>query len=186
MQIVGFNPRHQYEIRLVADDGAQLGIYKLQDAIRKAEEANLDLINISPSAKPPVGKIMDYGKYKYKQKQIEKESKKKQHVVQVKEVKFGVNIDTHDFDVKLNKVKEFLSDGCKVKVAVTFQGREIAHPDLGAELLTSILAKIKDTYTQEGGINTERREIFVFIKAKDAKPKVETKEVKVEVQTKER
>lgn len=169
MSIVGFNPRHNYEVRLTVEDGPQLGIYKLQDAIKMAEEKGLDLINISPHAKPPVAKIMDYGRFKYLQKQAEKEAKKKQHVVILKEIKFGVNIEKHDFDVKLSKVKEFLNDGCKVKLVIRFHGRENAHQDLGINLLYSILAEIKDLAVTETSLTSERREVFVIVRPKNEK-----------------
>ena len=135
MSIVGFNPKHNYEVRLTAEDGPQLGIYKLQDAIKIANEKGLDLINISPHAKPPVAKIMDYGRFKYRQKQTEKEARKRQHIVILKEVKLGVNIEEHDLIVKLNKIKALLADGCKVKIVVRFHGRENAHQELGVKLL---------------------------------------------------
>jgi translation initiation factor IF-3 len=169
VSIVGFNPRHNYEVRLTVEDGPQLGIYKLQDAIRIADERGLDLINISPHAKPPVAKIMDYGRFKYHQKQAEKEARKKQHTVILKEVKFGVNIEKHDLDVKLSKVKEFLNDGCKVKLVIRFHGRENAHQDLGINLLNSILAEIKDLAVTETSLTSERREVFVIVRPKNEK-----------------
>jgi translation initiation factor IF-3 len=167
--LIGFNPRHNYEVRLTIEDGPQLGIYKLQDAIRIANEKGLDLVNISPQAKPPVAKIMDHGRFKYRQKQAEKEARKKQHVVVLKEVKLGVNIEKHDLDVKLGKIKEFLTDGCKVKIVIKFHGRENAHQDLGIKLLDSILAEIKEMSVTETSLTSERREIFVIVRSKHDK-----------------
>lgn len=169
MAIFGFNPRHNYDVRLTVEDGPQIGIVKLQDAIRIAAEKGLDLVNISPQARPPVAKIIDYGKFKYKQKRAEKEARKKQHIVVVKEVKLGVNIEKHDLDVKLAKIKEFLSDGCKIKIVVRFHGRENAHQDLGIKLLDSILAEIKEIAVVETSVTAERREIFVMVRSKNEK-----------------
>ncbi len=169
MSIVGFNPRHNYDVRLVADDGTQLGIHNLQNAIRLANERSLDLININPQARPPVAKIMDYGKFKYKQKQMEKEARRKQTTVQLKEIKFGANIEQHDLQVKVNKIKECLLEGDRVKVCIRFHGREMAHQDLGVELLKSILDSIKDLCVVETQIANERREIFVIVKPKNEK-----------------
>ncbi len=169
MSIVGFNPRHNYDVRVVADDGAQLGIHSLQNAIRMASDKGLDLINISPQAKPPVAKIMDYGKFKYKQKQIEKEAKKKQNTVQLKEIKFGANIEDHDLQVKVAKVKECLAEGDRVKICIRFHGREMAHQDLGVDLLKSIVDSIKELCSIETQLTSERREIFVIVKPKNEK-----------------
>jgi translation initiation factor IF-3 len=171
MSLVGFNPRHNYDIRVSLEDGSQLGILKLQDAIKIAFEKGLDLVNISPTAKPPVAKIMDHGKFKYRQKQTEKETRKKQHVVIVKEVKFGVNIEKHDLDVKLAKVKQFLAEDCKVKVVVRFHGRENAHQDLGVKLLESLFEEVKPLCIMEGQLQSERREMFIIVRPKnDKKP----------------
>lgn len=167
MSVVGFNPRHNYDVRVTVESGPQLGIYKLQDAIKMAADRDLDLINISPQAKPPVAKIMDYGKFKYNQKRAEKDARKKQHVVTLKEVKLGVNIEEHDLNVKLKKIKEFLGDACRVKIVVRFHGRENAHQDLGARLLEDILCEIKDLAVIESQLASERREIFVIVRSRD-------------------
>lgn len=169
MSIVGFNPKHNYDVRLTEDDGHQLGIYNLQDAIRIADEKGLDIINISPHAKPPVAKITAYGRFKYKQKQAEKESRNKQHTVILKEVKLGVNIEEHDLNVKLNKIKELLVDSCKVKIVIRFHGRENAHPERGVKLIDSILAEIKEISVLETSHTPERREIYVIVRPKNEK-----------------
>lgn len=169
MSIIGFNPRHNYDVRVALENGEQLGILKLQDAISIANERGLDLINISPQSKPPVAKIMDHGKFKYKQKQSEKEARKKQHVVTLKEIKFGANIEKHDLDVKVAKIKEFLNEGCKVRISIRFRGREMAHQDLGMNLLQSILSEIKENSIVESSPASERREIFVLVRPKNEK-----------------
>jgi translation initiation factor IF-3 len=167
--LIGFNPRHNYDVRLTIEDGPQLGVYKLQDAIRIATERGLDLVNISPQAKPPVAKIMDHGRFKYRQKQAAKEAKKKQHVVVLKEIKLGVNIERHDLDVKLSKIKECIVDGCKVKIVIRFYGRENAHKELGSTLMDAILTEIKDFVIIETPPTSERREIFAIVRPKNDK-----------------
>ncbi|MFA4884901.1 MAG: translation initiation factor IF-3 [Desulfotomaculaceae bacterium] len=123
------------EVRVIDGDGSQLGIFSSRDALRLAEEKQLDLVEISPAAKPPVCKIMDFGKYKYEQSKREKEAKKKQKIISVKEVKLRPNIEDHDFDVKSKNAARFLKDGDKVKATIIFRGREIVHTQLGQKLL---------------------------------------------------
>jgi len=123
------------EIRLIGADGENVGVVSPQTAMDMAYEAELDLVEISPNANPPVCKIMDYGKFKYEQQKRESEARKKQKVIEVKEVKFRPNTDTHDYDVKLRNVTRFLENGDKVKVTLRFRGREMAHQGLGRELL---------------------------------------------------
>jgi len=122
-------------VRVIDGDGSQLGIFSSRDALRLAEEKQLDLVEISPAAKPPVCKIMDFGKYKYEQSKREKEAKKKQKIISVKEVKLRPNIEDHDFDVKSKNAARFLKDGDKVKATIIFRGREIVHTQLGQKLL---------------------------------------------------
>jgi translation initiation factor IF-3 len=132
------------QVRVIDEAGNQLGIMSPQDALRDAFERGLDLVEVAPNAVPSVCRIMDYGKYKYQQSKRIKESRKHQHVVIVKEVKYRPKIDDHDFDYKTNHVREFLTEGDKVKVTVTFRGREMAHPEFGQEILARVLEATKD------------------------------------------
>lgn len=127
---------------MIGADGAQLGVFQTFDAIRKAEEVGFDLVEISPTARPPVCKIMDYGKYKYEQAKKMHEARKHQIVVLTKEVKMRPVTDQHDFDTKLKHVKRFLSDGNKAKVTVQFRGREMAHRELGHQMLQKVVAEV--------------------------------------------
>ena len=122
------------EIRLIGADGSQLGVMSAREAQRMADEANLDLVKIAPQAVPPVCKIMDYGKYRFEQQKKEKEAKKNQKVVEVKEVRLSLNIDTNDFNTKVNQAAKFLKGGHKIKVSIRFRGREMAHTNLGLEV----------------------------------------------------
>ena len=123
------------EVRLVSESGEQLGIMSAHDALAKAEEAGLDLVKISPKATPPVCKLMDYGKFKFEQSKREKEARKNQHVVEIKEVRMSPGIDVNDFNVKLRNAQKFLAEGNRVKTTVRFRGREMAHTDIGRKLL---------------------------------------------------
>ena len=127
------------EIRLIGEDGEQLGIMSARDAMKLAREANLDLVKIAPTAKPPVCKIIDYGKYRYEQARREKEARKKQKTIEVKEVRLSPNIDTNDLNTKVNQARKFVSSGNKVKVAVRFRGRELAHTAVGKTILEDFL-----------------------------------------------
>ncbi len=123
------------KVRLIAADGEQLGVVSVREALLKAEEAGLDLVEISPNADPPVCKILDYGKFKYEQQKKAAEARKKQKVVDVKEVKIRPTIEKHDYEVKLRNARRFLEEGDKVKVSMRFRGREMAHIDLGMGVL---------------------------------------------------
>ena len=123
------------EVRVIGADGTQLGVMKLADALRISNDAMLDLVEIAPDSTPPVCKIMDYGKYRFEKEKREKEQRKKRQVVEIKEIQLKCRIDTHDFNTKLNHALKFLSQGNKVKVMVKFFGREMAHTELGAQLL---------------------------------------------------
>ena len=118
---------------MIGPDGAQLGIMSARDALNLAAEKNLDLVKIAPQATPPVCKIIDYGKYRFEQAKREKEARKNQRVVEIKEIRLSLNIDTHDFETKKNHAVRFLSEGNKVKVSIRFRGREMGHPELGAD-----------------------------------------------------
>ncbi len=131
-------------MRVIDDEGEQLGIMSPEDALREAEERGLDLVEVAPNARPPVCRILDFGKYKYQQSKRAKESKKHQHTVTVKEVKYRPKIDKHDFDYKTNHAREFLQDGNKVKVTIMFRGREMAHPEFGRDLLARVVEDTAD------------------------------------------
>lgn len=136
-------------MRLTGVDGEQLGIVSLNEAIRQANEANLDLVEISPNAEPPVCRIMDYGKFLYEKSKANKEQKKKQKVVQVKEIKFRPGTDEGDYQVKLRSLMRFLEDGDKAKVTLRFRGREMAHQQIGVEMLERIKNDLSDLASVE-------------------------------------
>ena len=141
-------------MRVIDDNGEQLGIMDPHDAMRAAQEQGLDLVEVAPKAAPPVCRIMDYGKYKYQQSKRVKESKKHQHTVTLKEIKYRPKIDKHDFDFKTNHVRQFLQDGNKVKVTVMFRGRELAHAEFGRDILGRVVEDTKDLC--EDTVNTAR------------------------------
>ena len=122
------------EVRVIDSDGTQLGIMSSRDALRRAEDKNLDLVKIAPQAQPPVCKILDYGKYRFELQKRDKEARKNQKVVDIKEIRLSLNIDTNDFNTKVNQAAKFLAKGDKVKVSIRFRGREMAHTDLGLEV----------------------------------------------------
>jgi len=132
------------EVRLINPDGQQLGIYPTRQALAIAQEMNLDLVEISPNAKPPVCRIMDYGKFKYEQKKQANAAKKNQHVIEIKEVKMRPKTDLHDFNFKIKHLREFLQEGNKTKITIRFKGREIAHPETAAALLDRVVDALKD------------------------------------------
>ena len=132
------------EVRLIGEDGAQMGVMSIKEAMRLAREADLDLVKIAPNAKPPVCKIVDYGKFRYEQMRREKEAKKKQKVTEVKEIRLSPNIDMNDLNTKANMAKKFLTKGDKVKVSLRFRGREMAHVNVGKQILDSFYEKLAD------------------------------------------
>ncbi|MDK1021113.1 MAG: translation initiation factor IF-3 [Candidatus Hydrogenedentes bacterium] len=136
------------QIRVVDEAGEQLGIMSPEDALRDAEAKGLDLVEVAPNAQPPVCRMIDYGKYRYQQSKRQKEAKKHQHVIIVKEIKYRPKISEHDFDFKTNHVKEFLQAGNKVKLTIMFRGREMAHPEFGRELLGRVIEDVKE-YVQD-------------------------------------
>jgi translation initiation factor IF-3 len=136
------------EIRLIGADGENVGVVTPARAMQMAEEAGLDLVEISPNAEPPVCKIMDFGKFKYEQQKREAEARKKQHIIEIKEIKFRPGTDKHDYDVKMRSVLKFLGEGDKVKVTLRFRGREMAHQQLGLELLNRVA---DDVIAEEAG-----------------------------------
>ncbi|MBP2656583.1 MAG: infC [Firmicutes bacterium] len=154
------------EVRLVAADNEQLGIMPLREALRLATEQNLDLVEVAPLARPPVCRIMDFGKFKYEQQKRDKEAKKKQKVVTVKEVKVRPNIEDHDFNVKLKNAERFLLDGDKVKATVMFRGRELSHPELGKKVLVRMAAELKDIANVERDPKLEGKNMIMILAAK--------------------
>ncbi len=132
------------QIRVIDDEGNQLGIMSPEDGLKEATSRNLDLVEVAPNGVPPVCRILDYGKFKYQQSKREKESKKNQHIIHIKEVKYRPKIDVHDFNYKTNRVREFLTEGNKVKVTIMFRGRELAHPEFGHKILTRVVEATQD------------------------------------------
>jgi translation initiation factor IF-3 len=149
-------------VRLVGDDGEQLGIMGARDAFNLAQEKNLDLVEIAPTAKPPVCKIMDYGKFKYEQSKRDKEVKKKQKIVELKEVKLRPNIEDHDLETKAKNAQRFLTDGDKVKVTIMFRGREITHPENGKVLCVRLAQMVKDIANVEREAKVEGRNMIMI------------------------
>ncbi len=154
------------EIRLVGEDGEQLGIMSAKDALKMAKDANLDLVKIAPTAKPPVCKIVDYGKYRYEQARREKEAKKKQKVTEVKEIHLSPNIDVNDLTTKANQARKFVEKGNKVKVALRFRGREMAHMATGKEVLDTFFEKVSDVAVVEKPAKLEGRSMIMVIAEK--------------------
>jgi translation initiation factor IF-3 len=151
------------EIRLIGADGENVGVVSPARARQMAEDAGLDLVEISPNANPPVCKIMDFGKFKYEQQKRESEAKKKQKTIEVKEVKFRPNTDTHDYEVKMRNVYKFLENGDKVKVTLRFRGREMAHQNLGRELLERVAEDTKEIGKVENFPRMEGRQMVMMI-----------------------
>ena len=154
------------EIRLIGEDGEQLGIMSAREAMKIAQEAELDLVKIAPAAKPPVCKIIDYGKYKYEQARKEKEAKKKQKTVEVKEVRLSPNIDTNDFNTKINDAKKFISKGNKVKVTLRFRGREMAHVQQSKHILDDFAETLADVAVVEKPAKMEGRAMSMVLAEK--------------------
>ncbi len=151
------------EIRLIGADGENVGVVTPSRAMDLAAEAGLDLVEISPNATPPVCKIMDFGKFKYEQQKRESEARKKQKTIEVKEVKFRPNTDTHDYEVKMRNVFRFLENGDKVKVTLRFRGREMAHQNLGRELLERVAEDVKEIGKIENMPKMEGRQMVMMI-----------------------
>ncbi len=154
------------EVRVIDSDGSQLGILPLADAKAKADAKNLDLVLIAPQAKPPACKIMDYGKYKFEQGKREKEARKNQRVVNIKEVRITPSIDVHDFNTKVNQTIKFLKSGDKVKVTVRFRGRELHHTQLGMDLLTKFAEAVTEAGNVEKAAKLEGRNMSMVVAPK--------------------
>ncbi|EEX14492.1 translation initiation factor IF-3 [Citreicella sp. SE45] len=151
------------EIRLIGAEGENLGVQPPRRAMELAEQAGLDLVEISPNANPPVCKIMDFGKFKYEQQKRESEARKKQKIIEVKEIKFRPGTDTHDYDVKMRNVLKFLENGDKVKITLRFRGREMAHQNLGRELLERVAEDVKELGKVENMPKMEGRQMIMMI-----------------------
>lgn len=156
------------EVRVIADDGEQVGIMSSRDALRLAEEKNLDLVEVAPTANPPVCRIMDFGKFRYEQSKRERDNRKKQKVTALKEIRFSPKIDTHDFEVKAKNAKKFLEDGNKVKVTVRFRGREIVHNNLAKELLEELAKTVDDLAVMERSPKLEGRNMIMILGPKSS------------------
>lgn len=154
------------EIRLIGADGEQLGLMSAKDAMKFAREANLDLVKIAPTAKPPVCKIIDYGKYRYEMARREKEAKKKQKVIEVKEVRLSPNIDTNDLNTKMNNARKFIQKGNKVKVTLRFRGREMAHMSNSKHILDDFAEKLSDVAVVEKAAKLEGRSMSMVLAEK--------------------
>ena len=157
------------EVRLIGSDGEQLGIMSSEDALRIADEKGMDLVKISPQAKPPVCKLMDYGKFRFEQGKREKEARKNQHVVEIKEVRMSPGIDVNDFNVKLRNAQKFLAEGNRVKVTVRFRGREMAHTDIGRGLLVKFAEQCGEVATLDKDPKLDGRHMSIFLSPKVAK-----------------
>jgi translation initiation factor IF-3 len=151
------------EVRLIGPDGEQIGIKSLREALAIAEEAGLDLVNVAPQAKPPVCRVMDYGKYRYEMQKKEKEARKNQKVVEVKEVRFSSKIEEHDYQTKLRNVIKFLKAQDKVKCSVRFRGREITHADIGQRVLERIAKECEDIAVVERKPKLEGRSMIMIL-----------------------
>ena len=157
--------------------GEQLGIMATRDALQLAEEQHLDLVEVAPKAKPPVCRIMDFGKYRYEQQKRDKEAKKKQKVITIKEVKLRPNIEQHDFDVKLKNALRFIEEGNKVKVTIMFRGREMSHQELGRDVLRRVAEELKDLVAIERDAKLEGKNMIMILapKVSARAPKAKTK-----------
>lgn len=154
------------EIRVIDSDGSQLGIITPADALRVAEEKELDLVLVSETANPPVCRIMDYGKYKFEQEKKAREAKKKQHTADIKEVKMRYKIDEHDYNVRVNQAQRFLKAGDKVKATITFRGREIQHSNLAEELLARMAKDLEDVAEVQQAPKKEGRNMMMMLSPK--------------------
>ncbi len=157
------------QVRVIGDDGEQIGILSTREALQMAQEKGLDLVEVSPTARPPVCRIMDYGKFKYEQSKRERVARKKQHVMHLKEIKLRPKVEDHDYATKLRRAREFLQERDKVKFTVTFRGREVAHPELGHRLLEKVLAELADIASAESVVRAEGRMLTVTLRPKPAK-----------------
>lgn len=156
------------EVRVVSETGEQLGVMSPRDALRVAQERGFDLVEVAPTAKPPVCRIMDFGRYKYEQSKRDREARKKQKVVTIKEVKMRPNIEEHDFDVRQRQAESFLKDGDKVKATIMFRGREVVHSELGKQVLDRLLDTVKDLCIVERPAKLEGKNMIMILAPKAA------------------
>jgi translation initiation factor IF-3 len=147
----------------LAEDGGQLGVLSVEEALQKAKEAGVDLVEISPDAAPPVCKLIDFGKFIYQKEKKEKEARKKQKIVEIKEMKFRPKIDHHDFEYRMKQIKEFLEKGDKVKITIRFRGRELVHVEIGSQLMNRIVDGLKELGIPEKKPKMEGKSIVVVI-----------------------
>lgn len=154
------------EVRLIGDDGEQVGIMPTKEAMRLAVDKGLDLVEVAPQGRPPVCRVMDYGKYRYEMSKKEKESKKNQRIISIKEVKFRLNIEEHDFQVKARNAIRFLENGDKVKVTIMFRGREISHSRLGKDICDKLAAQLEDIAVVEKRAKVEGRNMIMILAPK--------------------
>ena len=166
------------QVRVIGDDGTQIGVITVREALTMAQSKGLDLVEVSPTARPPVCRIMDYGKFKYEQNLRARKAKKKQHQMQLKEIKMRPKIDDHDYEFKMRHARTFLSERDKVKFTITFRGREMAHMDIGQGLVRRILADLTEVALVESPPRQEGKSLTTVVMPKPAKPgaKHETKE----------
>ena len=157
------------EVRVIDADGSQLGILPIKDAIEAAYSKDLDLVNVSPNANPPVCKIMDYGKYRFDIAKREKEAKKNQKVIETKEIRLGLSIDKHDFETKGNHAIQFLKSGNKLKVSIRFRGRELGHPEIGLEIMSRFAEYCQEYAVVEKPAKMESRNMLMFLAPKTTK-----------------
>ncbi len=157
------------EVRVISDTGEQLGIMSSEQALKLAESRNLDLVKFAPQAKPPVCKIVDYGKYCFDQAKREKEARKNQRVVETKEIRLSLKIDTHDFDTKVGHALRFFKDGNKVKVSIRFRGREMAHPEIGLKIMERFAEACAESGNVEKAAKLEGRQMLMFMAPKPSK-----------------
>ena len=154
------------EVRLISETGEQLGVVSIEAAITRAEDVGLDLMEVAPGAKPPVCKVVDYGKLKYEEKKKQQQSKKKQHVVKLKEIRLRPRIDNHDLMTKVNRGRKFLEAGAKLKVTLMFRGRELSRIDLGRVVMERVLEELADVAEVEKNIPLEGRRMSIILNAK--------------------
>lgn len=157
------------EVRLISSNGDQLGVKSKREALQIAEQENLDLVLVAPKAKPPVAKVMDYGKYRFELQKKQREARKKQKTVNVKEVRLSPTIDTNDFNTKMKNARKFLAKGDKVKVSVRFRGRAITHKDIGREVLSRFAEETKDVASVESKAKMDGRSMFLMLAPKTEK-----------------
>lgn len=157
------------EVRLISSNGDQLGVKSKREALQIAEQENLDLVLVAPKAKPPVAKVMDYGKYRFELQKKQREARKKQKIVNVKEVRLSPTIDTNDFNTKMKNARKFLAKGDKVKVSIRFRGRAITHKDIGREVLSRFAEETKDVASVESKAKMDGRSMFLMLAPKTEK-----------------